>query len=196
MLLHWATNKMLRLDRQTAAKDIMTDLLRRVFDGVEDNNKIRTWCTDVSAAQKTVETSFSVKTTFCTNQTTSNLTDVNGTTCCEDKMKSVKSMHQQVTDSLLYLFANREKHQHLHALLGQGLSILNSEIEDVIVKGKVGQVSPVFPSMWLESEVQRTVGFESSSTEKRKQERFTEGLRPGKPEALPSSSKPRMWSEC
>ena len=196
MLLHWATNKMLRLDRQKAAKDIMTDILRRVFDGVEDKKKIRTWCTEVSAAQKTVETSFSLKTTLRTNQTTSNLTDVNGTTCCEDKMKSVKSMHQQVTDSLLYLFANREKHQHLHALLGQGLSILNSEIEDVIVKGKVGQVSPVFPAMWLESEVCRTKGVEDSCTEKRKQDKFTDSNKARKIKTTSAEANARMRSEC
>ena len=196
MLLQWATNKMLRLDRQTAAKAIMTDLLRRVFHGVEDNNKIRTWCTDVSAAEISVETSFSGETSFCTHQTSSTLTDLYHATCCEDKIKSVTSMHQKVTESLLYLFANREKHQHLHALLVQGLCILNSEIDDVIVKGKVGQVSPVFPAMWLESEVCRSVVFEDSSTKKRKLENFTDPTKANKIRTMSGDANPRMRSEC
>ena len=169
MLLQWATSKRITQERQRAAKAIMVDLLRRIFDGVEDINSIGTWCTDASATQ------ISIKKSLCTSQTTPALNEVSHQTSGEDVIKSTKAMHQRVTESLLYLFANRENHQNLHALLLHGLDILDSAIEAAIVKGKVGQISPVFPPMWLESEVHRTVDSEQSPADKRKMKKDTDG---------------------
>ena len=169
MLLQWATSTRITQERQTAAKAIMVDLLRRIFDGVEDINSIRTWCTDASAPQ------ISIKKSVGTSQTTLALNEISHQTSGEDVIKGKKAMHQRVTGSLLYLFANRENHQHLHALLIHGLNILDSAIETAIVNGKVGQISPVFPPMWLESEVHRAVDSEQSPADKRKMKKDTDG---------------------
>ena len=190
MLLQWTTSKRITLSRQAAAKAILTDLLRRVLSAVDNDDEVRTWCTHASAAETPVDGP------LCKNQTSPRQMDICYGTSCKENVMNVTSMHETVTESLLYLFANREKHQHLHACLVHGLSILDSRIDDVIVKGKVGQVSPVFPSMWLESEVQRTVVFESSSTEKRKQERFTEQCEARKIRFTFAAANPRRRSEC
>ena len=169
MLLQWATSKRITQEKQRAAKAIMVDLLRRIFDGVEDINSIRTWCTNASAPQ------LSIKKSLGTSQTTLALNEISHQTSGEDVIKGKKAMHQTVTESLLYLFANRENHQNLHTLLIHGLNILDSAIETTIVNGKVGQISPVFPPMWLEAEVHRTVDSEQSPEDKRKMKKNTDG---------------------
>ena len=76
------------------------------------------------------------------------------------------SLCEMITTSCMYLFANRQKCQDLHACLVKHLKMLEARIDEMIVTGKVGHetVAEEEHSIKLETEAQKNIVQKSGSS--------------------------------
>ena len=123
MLLRWATNCNMTHQRRAAAEAMFNDLLDRNLGAIDDTdamwhafrsfineNKLNVLLAEKPASAKKREKSI-----------------VGNTSLCE-----------LITNSCMYLFANRQKCQYLHACLVKHLKMLETRINEIVLTGKVG----------------------------------------------------------
>ena len=151
MLLHWATNCHMTHQKREAARAMVNDLLDRNLGAVDDTdamwhafrsfiseNKLDVLLVEKPASSKKREKSI-----------------VGNTSLCE-----------MITTSCMYLFANRKKCQELHACLVKHLKILETRINEIILKGMVGDedISEKKQTPTLTRETNKNLLQESSSS--------------------------------
>ena len=123
MLLHWATNTKMTHRKREAAEAMFNDLVDQNL-GAQDQTDA-TWQTFRNFIQEN-----NLNVLLADNQT-----------AAKEQEKSLTkndSLCEMITTSCMYLFANRKKCQDLHACLVKHLKILETRINEIILRGMVG----------------------------------------------------------
>ena len=151
MLLHWATNCSMTHQRRAAAKAMFNDLLDRNLGAIDDTDEM--WHSFTSFIME--------------NKLNVLLAEKLASPKKKDKgIVRDTSLCELITNSCMYLFANRQRCQDLHACLVKHLRVIETRINEVILTGKVGQetVEDEEQSMKLETEAQKAVVQKSGSS--------------------------------
>ena len=123
MLLHWATNTKMTHRKREAAEAMFNDLVDQNL-GAQDQTDA-TWQTFRNFIQEN-----NLNVLLADNQT-----------AAKEQEKSLTkndSLCEMITTSCMYLFANRQKCQDLHACLVKHLKMLETRISEIVLTGKVG----------------------------------------------------------
>ena len=151
MLLHWATNCNMTHQRRAAAEAMFNDLLDRNLGAIDDTdemwhafrsfineNKLNVLLAEKPASAKSKGQSIAKDTSLCV----------------------------MITNLCMYLFANREKCQDLHACLAKHLKLFETRINEVILTGKVGKETneDEEQAMKLETDAQQAIVQRSGSS--------------------------------
>ena len=151
MLLQWATNCNMTHQRRAAAEAMFNDLLDRNLGAIDDademwhsfrsfidENKLNMLLAEKPASAKSKDQSIAKDTSLCV----------------------------MITNLCMYLFANREKCQDLHACLAKHLKLLETRINEVILTGKVGKETnkDEDQGMKLETDAQEAIVQRSGSS--------------------------------
>ena len=151
MLLHWATNTKMTHRKREAAKAMFNDLVDQHLGALDQTDA--TWQTFRCFIQE--------------NKLNVLLADKQ--TSAKEQEKSLTkndSMCEMITTSCMYLFANRKTCQDLHACLVKHLKILETRINEIILKGMVGHedIGEENQAQTLTREANKNLVQESSSS--------------------------------
>ena len=150
MLLHWATNCSMTHQRRAAAKAMLNDILQTNISAIDDTDEM--WHSFADCIDEF--------------KLTSMLTDKPASTKKKDKgIVKDTSLCELITNLTMYLFANRQKRPDLHACLVKHLQMLETLINEAVLKGKVGQetIEDEKQSMKVEKEAQKAMMQKSAS---------------------------------
>ena len=143
MLLHWSTNASMTRTRRAAAKAMLNDILNLALSAKYDSDE-KTWH---FIARNMMEETQKIQLTV---------------TPASMKRKSEKTIVEPalcelIANKFTYLFFNRRKCPSVHACLVKHLNMLESGLNEAILKGKVGQWFSMDKDQWktLEEQDQR-----------------------------------------
>ena len=150
MLLHWATNSKMTHRRRKAAEDMFTDLVDRNLGALDQADA--TWQTFRNFIKE--------------NKLNALLAEKQTSAKKKEKSITNDSLCELITASCVYLFANRNVCQELHACLVKHLKILETRLNEIILKGMVGHedISEEKQTATLPRETNKNHRQESSSS--------------------------------
>ena len=143
MLLHWSTNGSMTRTRRAAAKAMLNDILNLALSAKYDSDE-KMWH---FIARNMMEETQKVQLTVipASMKTKSEKTIVEPSLC------------ELIANNFTYLFFNRRRCPCVHACLVKHLNMLESGLNEAILKGKVGQCLCMDKDQWktLEEQDQR-----------------------------------------
>ena len=128
MLLHY-TNHSRRKAYRVAAKDMLIDLMRRLFSAVEDDDTMWT------------------RLRFGDGRTSETDKAIGHANSFHENISKNSSPYEAVANSLMNEFTNRKKCQRLLAYFVHNVHILASRMNEIILNGHVGQANSILQCM-------------------------------------------------
>ena len=128
MLLHY-TNHSRRKAYRIAAKDMLIDLMRRLFSAIEDDDAMWT------------KLRFGEERTSATDKASGHANSFH------ESISKISFAYEGVADALMKVFTNRKKCQQVWVYFVNNVNILASRMNEIILNGHVGQANSLLQCM-------------------------------------------------